>query len=350
MSADGLWRDEPRWLRIVADPRIFAAACAWLFVLTILGTLAQRDIGLYLAQERYFSSWFVWLAQIPLPGGRLTLSVTGLNLLAILFTRRSTTSPGLFVLHAGTLMLLAGCMIGGALRQEGSLALAEGESGDEMRSWRHHELAIIIDGTVNDRLLTVGEDRLRQGQTITHPDLPVALTVVDHLVNCRPTSGGIEPLLPEKEIEQNAPGVVLRLPDSSQVSVCENGPAVQLAPGIRAGIRRMGTVMPFSIELLKFQRENYPGTGMARRFSSEVNVHEAGASRRVVISMNRPLRIGPWTLYQQSYSQTSDGTMTSVLAVVRDRFQFSPYLASSIMLIGLILHIVLRMRRPGTAS
>lgn len=349
MSTEALWRDEPRWLRTVADPRVFAAACAWLFVLTILGTLAQRDIGLYLAQERYFSSWFVWIGQLPLPGGRLTLSVTGLNLLAILFTRRSTTSPGLFILHAGTLMLLAGCMVGGALRQEGSLALVEGETGDEMRSWRHHELAIIIDGPGHDRMITVGEARLSQGAVITHPDLPLTMTVVDHLLNCRPREGGIEPLLPEKEIEQNTPGVVLRMPDGQQLSICENGPVVQLAPGVRAGVRRMGTSMPFSIELVKFQRENHPGTEMARRFSSEVVVHEAGSSRRVVISMNRPLRIDSWTLYQQSYSQSIDGTSTSVLAVVRDRFQFSPYLSSSIMLIGLILHLVLRMRRPGAA-
>jgi cytochrome c biogenesis protein ResB len=107
--------------------------------------------------------------------------------------------------------------------------------------------------------------------------------------------------------------------------------------------------MPFAIELIKFTREDHPGTGMARRFSSEVMVHEAGSSRRVVISMNRPLRIGPWTLYQQSYSQSADGTVVSVLAVVRDRWQLSPYISSAVMLLGLLLHLVLRIRRVGLA-
>ncbi len=351
MSVASLWDDEPRWLRIVADPRIFAIACAWLFILTVAGTWAQRDVGLYLAQERYFTAWFLWFGQTPLlPGGRLTLSITGLNLLAVLFTRRSARSPGLFILHAGTLALLAGCMLGGALRQEGSLALAEGESGDEMRSWRHHELAILVDGPEHDRLVRVGEGLLHQGGTIAQAELPLTLTVVDHQANCRPRlGGGLDPLLPEKEVERNAPGVVLRLPDGSQVAVCENGPVVELAPGVRAGVRRMGTAMPFTTELVHFTRENHPGTGMARRFSSEVLVHEAGSSRRVIISMNRPLRIGPWTLYQSSYIEAPDGSMTSVLSVVRDRFSLSPYVASSIMLLGLLLHIVLRMRRPGVA-
>lgn len=349
-AANGLWRDEPRWLRIVADPRLFAAACAWLFVLTVIGTVVQRDIGLFLAVERYFTSWFMWLGPVPLPGGRLTLSVTGLNLLAVLFTRRSSHSPGLFILHAGTLLLLGGCMVGSAVRAEGSLALAEGESGDEMRSWNQYELAIRVSGTEHDQLVTIGDGRLRPGETISHPALPVALTVVDHLVNSQPREGGgIEPLLPEKEAELNAPGVVLRLPDGRQVSLSTNGGPATLAPGVSANLRRRETLMPFAVELIKFTREDHPGTGMARRFSSEVMVHEAGSSRRVVISMNRPLRIGPWTLYQQSYSQSADGTVVSVLAVVRDRWQLSPYISSAIMLLGLLLHLVLRIRRVGLA-
>ena len=351
MSAiNGLWRDEPRWLRIVADPRLFAGACAWLIVLTVIGTVVQRDIGLFLAVERYFTAWFMWLGPVPLPGGRLTLSVTGLNLLAVLFTRRSSHSPGLFILHAGTLLLLGGCMVGSAMRQEGSLALSQGESGDAMRSWTQHELAILVSGTATDQLVTIGDGRLRPGETISHAALPMALTVVNHLVNSRPrVGGGIEPLLPEKEAEQNAPGLVLRLADGQQVALSKNGGAAELAPGVRAGLRNRETRMPFSIELLKFEREDHPGTAMARRFSSEVMVHEAGSSRRVVISMNRPLRIGAWTLYQQSYSQAADGTFTSVLAVVHDRWQLSPYISSAVMLLGLLLHLVLRMRRAGLA-
>lgn len=347
---DSKWHDEPRWLRIVADPRIFAAACAWLFVLTVLGTVVQRDIGLFQAVERYFTSWFAWLGPIPAPGGRLTLSVTGLNLLAVLFTRRSANSPGLFILHAGTLLLLAGCMVGSAVRAEGSLALAEGESGDAMRAWNQHELAIRISGSPQDQLVTIGDGRLKPGSTISHPALPATLTVVSWFANSQPAKGGgIEPLLPEKEAELNSPGVVLRLADGSQIALCANGGPASLASGAVATLRRRETPMPFAIQLIDFQREDHPGTGMARRFSSEVMVHEEGSSRRVVISMNRPLRIGPWTLYQQSYSQTADGTMISVLAVVRDRWQLSPYISSAVMLVGLLLHLVLRIRRVGLA-
>jgi hypothetical protein len=340
---------EPRWLRHCADPRIFAAACAWLFVLTILGTVVQGEIGLFQAQERYFSSWLLWLGPVPLPGGRLTLSVTGMNLLSVLFTRRGTRNLGLALLHAGMLLLLGGALVGGALRQEGSMALFEGETSDEMRSWHHHELALLVAGEREDRLITVGEGLLVAGATITHPELPMPLVVERYLANARlRPDGTMEALSLELEAERNQPGVSLRLPDGRLLATCEGSGPLEIRPGLRAGIRRIGTRLPVGIELVKFQRENHPGTGMARRFSSEVMVHEDGGSRRVVISMNRPLRIGSWTLYQQSYSETAEGTQ-SVLAVVHDRFQLSPYIASAVMLIGLLLHLLLRLRRREAA-
>ena len=64
--------------------------------------------------------------------------------------------------------------------------------------------------------------------------------------------------------------------------------------------------------------------------------------------MNRPLRVGAWTLYQQSYRETSQGVQ-SVFAVVHDRLQLSPYIASSIMLLGLLLHLGLRLRQREAA-
>jgi hypothetical protein len=66
----------------------------------------------------------------------------------------------------------------------------------------------------------------------------------------------------------------------------------------------------------------------------------------VVISMNQPLRIGAWTLYQSSYQETPQGEV-SILAVVHDRFVLSPYISSAIMALGLLVHILWRLRRRG---
>lgn len=341
--------DEPRWLRLCADPRIFAAACAWLFVLTVLGTVVQADIGLWQAQERYFSAWFLWLGPVPVPGGRLTLAITGLCLLAVLFTRRGTRNPGLALLHAGMLLLLGGALVGEALRREGVMALFAGGRDQEMEAWHAYELAVLVAGEREDRRITVGQDRLVAGATLSHPELPLPLVVVEGFANAsRRPDGTLVAMRPELEAERNQPGVVLRLPDGRQVGLSLDDPRIELAPGLHAELRHVRSRLPVGIELVHFQRENHPGTGMARAFSSEVLVHDASGSRRVVISMNRPLRVGAWTLYQQSYRETSQGVQ-SVFAVVHDRLQLSPYIASSIMLLGLLLHLGLRLRQREAA-
>lgn len=348
------WQDEPRWLRLAASPHIFVFACSWLIVMTVIGTLAQADIGLWQAQERYFSAWilpaFGWL---PLPGARFALTATGLNLLAMLFTRRGTRSPGLFLLHAGTLLLLGGALMGGALRREGSMALATGEISSEMRSWRHHDLAVLVPGASMDQQVTFGEGLLRPGATLTHPDLPFPLTVVEQLTNCSAGPGDplvLRPLPTEREAERNQAGLLLRMPDGSLKATWEGASTwIALGAGAQAPritMYRSATRLPFAIELTEFHRENHPGTAVARQFSSAVVVHENAAARRVVISMNQPLRIGTWTLYQQSYVQTAQGDI-SVLAVVHDRFSLSPYIASLVMCLGLLIHMFERMRKRG---
>jgi len=338
------WDDEPRWLRVIADPRLFAGACAWLIVLTVLGTLAQRDLGLYQAQERYFTDWFLWLGALPLPGGRLTLSLAGLGLLAALFTRRSARHPGLALLHGGTVVLLAGCMAGAALRQEGTLALGEGERGAAMDSWLHHELALRCQDP--PRLVTIGEGLLRAGEPLAVREVPLALRVVAHHRNARPSDdGGIEMLAPSTQAEANQAGLILALPDGREVALCEGGATRQLAPGVQATLRRIVTPLPFELELLSFRMERHPGTGLPRHFAAEVTVREGGTTRRVVISMNQPLRIGAWTAYLQSWGEGFGGSLTAQFAIAHDRFQLSPYIASAIMLLGLLWHLVRRMRR-----
>jgi len=44
-------------------------------VLVIVGTIAQKYIGLYQSQVRFFSSFILWAGPVPLPGGYPTLTV-----------------------------------------------------------------------------------------------------------------------------------------------------------------------------------------------------------------------------------------------------------------------------------
>ena len=60
-------------IKFISNPRIFVITIIWLMFLVVIGTIAQRDIGLFQAQKKYFTSLLLWLEIggfniLPLPG------------------------------------------------------------------------------------------------------------------------------------------------------------------------------------------------------------------------------------------------------------------------------------------
>ena len=67
-------------IKKLSNPKIFVFTIIWMMILVFIGTIAQKDMGLYYAQQKYFSNWIYWLGFIPLPGGRLTMSIMFINM------------------------------------------------------------------------------------------------------------------------------------------------------------------------------------------------------------------------------------------------------------------------------
>ncbi len=43
-------------IKILKTPKIFVFTMIWMMILVVLGTLAQKEMGLFEVQEKYFSS------------------------------------------------------------------------------------------------------------------------------------------------------------------------------------------------------------------------------------------------------------------------------------------------------
>ena len=67
-------------IKILKTPKVFVFTMIWMMILVVLGTLAQKEMGLFAVQEKYFSSWFFWIWYLPMPGGRLTMIIMLTNL------------------------------------------------------------------------------------------------------------------------------------------------------------------------------------------------------------------------------------------------------------------------------
>jgi cytochrome c biogenesis protein ResB len=100
---------------------------------------------------------------------------------------------------------------------------------------------------------------------------------------------------------------------------------------------------PFSLQLLKFSHDKYPGTELPKNFSSRVRLlrPEAGEDREVLIYMNNPLRYAGQTFYQSGYDE-NDPRVT-VLQVVRNPGWLTPYLGCLLVAAGMTFQFLLHL-------
>ena len=116
-------------IKIIGSPKIFAFTVMWMIVLVFVGTIVQRDIGLYAAQMQYFSSWFTWFWFLPFPSGKLTMLIIFINLSCYFFRPNifQTKKLGITITHSGVILMLVGGALTSFFSHEGSVVIDEGK-------------------------------------------------------------------------------------------------------------------------------------------------------------------------------------------------------------------------------
>jgi hypothetical protein len=341
-------------------------------ILVFAATLDQVNLGIWAVQEKYFHSLFVlWRipgTAIPLPvfpGGYLIGGFLLVNLISAHVYRFKLTwrKSGIFLTHAGLILLLIGELLTGLWQEEFQLRLKEGETKSYAESYRYNELAIIntTDPKFDD--VVAIPDKLLADQTpIQHPQLPFRVVTKEYYPNAdlrmRASTGdnpslataGIGPQitvtplpLTYKQDERNWPAAFVELvgPEGSLGIwlVSPQLPAPQAfdygGRSWRIGMRAQRAYKPFSLTLEKFSHDVYVGTDIPKNFSSRLHLQTADGrdDREVLIYMNNPLRYAGLTFYQASY----DGEHTTILQVVRNPSWRLPYISCAMVALGLIV-------------
>ena len=252
-----------RLIKLFASLRLTVVILVLAMALVFAGTLVEVHIGLYGAQSEFFRSFFVyWQPQhtawkIPVfPGGYLIGVLLLINLVAAHSSRFkfSREKIGIWMIHAGLVLLLAGQLFTDMSAVESRMHLRVGETKNYSESGRAYELQ----------------------------------------------------LRPER------------------------------------------FYLPFSLHLLEFRHDVYPGTDIPRNYSSRLLLDrpDTGEHREVLIYMNNPLRCAGLTLYQAGFDSDDRGT---ILQVVKNPGWFSPYLACGLMTTGMVVqflsHLILFLRK-----
>ncbi len=358
---------EARWLRQLANPLIFMYCCYWLMVLLVVGSIAQKHMGLFESQNLYFSSWFIFVFDyIPLPGCRLTLIITFFNLFAFLFTKRGHRQVGLAISHTGALLLLIGGFITAFTSTESTLMFYEGENTSTTVVQDYRELCLVNRTDENtDQVTAFAHGYLYEGAKLTHTSFTGSLHIQTYLSNCEPSTDGtnwnITEQPPKQNPSANTAGAILEVTDDNgtrTVTIFERMVADDMPSMTCDGIeylialRKEHLLLPFALRLIDGERLDHAGSGMAKSYKSVVEITTTDANtgstikREAVISMNEPLRLMGYTCYQQDFAVGTNGRPDwSALQVVRNVGQIFPYISSLIMCFGLLVHLVLHLPR-----
>lgn len=336
-----------------------------LIVLLIVGTLAQSEIGLYAAHQKYFASFIYFYGPLPLPGGYLVLSLLSLNLLIkfLLYSEWTWRKAGIILTHLGALVLLLGGLLTALYARDGYMVIAEGDQTPYVYDYHARELLIFENDNLKYRI-DAGELQAGLGGK---NELPLGITVRNFCANCEikkreeleqdfaenrnlQSMAAFMALTPkplDKQPEANLSGFSFTLDGlgSEQdglyiafeampkpIILKKDGREYKLIYG------KQQRQLPFALKLNDFKKENYPGTSMAKGYSSAIEVIDGAAHWGALIEMNAPLRYKGYTFFQSSFDQSESGEAT-VLTVVENKGRLFPYIGTFIVALGLMLHI-----------
>ncbi len=360
---------------------------AFAMLLVFFGTIEQVHLGIYGAQKKYFESFFVmWglpgsMRQIPvLPGGYLLGGVTLLNLLAAQAVRFkfSWKKSGIYFLHLGVILLLLGQLFTSLFAKEAQMRLDEGQSKSYSESFTEKELVLTdTSDSKSDRVLSVPEGLLTSRTPITHPSLPFRIEVTQYFRNSTAVAKDqvSSPNIPRMEVgpmavlvpialattseQPNAPSAEVKIitPNQTQTFVLSErlrSPKTFTVDGKvwRIDLRARRFYKAFSITLNDFTHKIYVGTEIPKDFSSSVSINNpvTGEKRDALIYMNHPLRYAGNTYYQLAFDNNDT---TSILQVVRNPSWLLPYIACTLVGLGLLvqfsIHLVNFSRKRRTS-
>ena len=369
-----------RVLDALLSLKVTIVCLALLMVLVVACTLAQVDMGTNGAVNAFMRSFVVWWKpsgqsfSLPVfPGGATVGVFLAFNLIAsqLRGLERSWRKIGLWLVHIGLMLLVAGEFVSAAFQVDARLTIEEGQTIDFIERPQEFELAILdqTDPKLDD-VWGVPEALLRQGGTIAIPGTPLSLKVHAYLRNsdlARRAEG--DP--PSMATMGVGTGVTLKEAPPVTADDERNHPAVYIEPiagGKRYGIwlaaaglgapqsfiheghtyelsmRPRREYLPYALTLKKFSHDVYPGTDIPKNFSSLVHLVDRtrGEARDVLIFMNQPLRYAGRTFYQASFGKNDT---LSVLQVVENPGWLLPYISCSLVTLGLGIHFAMSLRR-----
>ena len=212
-------KDNPLF-KFFSSLRLTVVLLALSLIIIFFGTMAQEPMGLNIAVDRYFKSWFVdqvameagviktaqlfgfqWPPVTPeqilgdrgwpvFPGGYLVGTLLLVNLLTAHYARfeLSAKKAGIFLTHIGIITLLLGQLFTDILQVESFVSMERGDRRNYSISFDDNELVFMhpMKGGSN-RVVSIPEQMLKNKTSTEHPELKeLKIETERYWVNAKP--------------------------------------------------------------------------------------------------------------------------------------------------------------------
>ncbi len=330
---------------------------AVLMIMVFAATMEQTDAGIFFVKKRYFESPFGYLIGILIFVNLIAAHVVSFKL--------KWRKIGIWLIHLGVIVLVVGAGLTSCTAVESQMAIQEGQTKHYSESTTTSELAVTLADETQDKVIAFPETYLKKDE-IRHSDLPFRMKVLAYFPNSRLDFGegsqatqgfGTQlrltaaPLIKKDDYRNMASAYVEILDKDTSLGVWMlsswlKAPQLVHVGGktYRVAVRPARYYNDYSITLLDFRHDIYPGTDIPKNFSSEVLLKDPTTKeeRKERIYMNHPLRYKGKTFYQASFGKND--TM-SVFQVVENRGWLFPYISSALVSLGLLIHFGLLLVR-----
>jgi len=285
---------------------------------------------------------------------------------------------GIFLLHAGVIVMMLSEFVTGMFALEGIMTITEGKETNYIQHPHSAELAVIdvSDPKVDDTVVIPAT--VLQSGTVAHEKLPFDIELVDYMSNAvrvefnpqrvNPATAGIGqeemmravPMVsgadPDQKYDQPAAYVTLKdkatgkAIDTYLVGFSWREQRFKYgATTYEIALRPKRSYRPFTVHLDKAEFKVYPGTTKPKDYSSHVRILDDDGKelRRTRIFMNNPLYFRGETYFQSSMISDEPRRLTTALQVVKDPGKWIPLgmpIISCIMVgVGMLLHFGLNL-------
>ncbi len=373
--------------KLLSSLKLTVVLLAFSMLLVFFGTLDQIHLGIHKAQTIYFESFFtVWPFReagysltelgLPLPGGFLIgiLLILNLSCSHFRYFRKSWKKTGIALIHTGVALLIASGFLTSFLQKETQMWIDEGAESNYTTDPKDAELVIIeTTDPKKDIVTSIPHEQMTRGTTLTHENLPFSINVLEYFSNSasgKPTkedpgliaNEGIGAKMQFKIFEApmtyrhdtiNTPSSLIHITaDKKDLGKWIVSPFFNDRFSTQTfnfqdktytiSLRPRRKYLPYSIKLVDFKHDVYPGTTIPKNYSSKVEIthHEKKEVRPALIYMNHPLRYEGLTFFQASFGKNNTASM---FQVVKNEGWLIPYIAVALVGIGMIVQFMMHL-------